>query len=578
MIRDDNGPPADPPPPNEFNLQGSGREQVDALQLFAYSRNIPGASKPRLKLPGDNIAIGGFAKAFWTLVRERGVFRRDVHVVLINDEEKRLDFMEPHMLQVFADDVVECFKVRVQKNGEEFEFKEVVRSMPVDVTRSLLAAVKVSPRLICEVEKVNYAPMPQIRANGVAELLQPGYDLESKTFTFDCDFKLDEEMSLADATDFLRRELKEFPFGDGVDNPERSLSVQVSCMMTLFAGGLLPRGSSRPMFIFNANALRSGKSLLAKMALITVFGTASSTSWSESKEEFRKSLETAANTAMPYIFFDNVRMHMANADLERFVTSADVTCRVMGKNTENITVPNVATVLITANQATTSTDIAERSLFVNLFVNEADPQARCIKRPIDEVLLSNPEHRRKMLSALWTLVKHWVKEGKPRNESKLVGFEEWSAVIGGIVRTAGFVDPLERPNIAGVGDTMGQRMKELVAWLNVIPGGEEGGTSNPLEFEHFTILPNGRAFTFVQLTKACAEKGMFDEFVPDDGEMKASERSKFGKFLKRYIGRGRVFTIAAGGKIQRLELRENGETGRAKRFQVLDVVEAIVEN
>ncbi len=552
---------------NEFGIVGSGRDQVDALQLFAYSRSIVGAKKPRLKLPGDNVSIGGFVKAFWTFVRERGVFRRDVHVVLINDEEKRLDFMEPHMLQVWADDVIECFKVRVGKGDDDAPvFREVQRSMPVDVTRSLLAGVKVEPGLICEVEKVNYAPMPVVRRDGSVELLKPGYDVQAKTFTFDCGFVLDEEMTWQQAHVFLKDLLAEFPFGDGIDNPERSLSVQIACLLTLFAGGILPRGAARPMFIFNANAQRSGKSLLAKMALISVFGSASSTSWSENKEEFRKALETAANTAVPYIFFDNVRCHMAQSDLERFVTSPDVTCRVMGKNTEQITVPNVATVLITANQATTSTDIAERSLFVNLFVNEADPQARQIQRPIDEVALSTSENRQKILSALWAMVRHWVAGGKERNVSRLVGFEEWSAIIGGIVKLSGFVDPLERPNIAGVGDTTGQRMKDLVFRLMTERGGAED------EDDAFERIEGGRAFTFTQLARVCANYGLFEDFVPDDGDMKPKDRSSFGKFLRKYIGRGRVFTLEIAGVVKRIELKDNGQSGRAKRFVVTEIV------
>jgi len=550
-------------PSNEFGITGTGQQQVDALKLFAYSRAIPGTPKPRLKLPGDGVPIGGFAKAFWTMVRERGVFRRDVHCVLINNEERRLDFMEPHMLQVWSDEVIECFKLRMNKDADgNASYYEAIRSMPVDVTRSLLAQVKVDPQLLAEVDKVNQAPMPVLRKSGTVELLNPGYDLESGTFTFNTGFTLDEEMTLKAAVDFFNELFHEFPFGDGVDDPERSKSVQIACLLTLFAGGLLPRGAARPMFIFNANAQRSGKSLLAKICLLTVFGSAARTSWSENREEFRKSLETAANTAAPYIFFDNVRGHMANADLEGFVTSPDVTCRVMGKNTEQLTVPNVATVLITANQATTSTDIAERALFVNLFVTEADAQARKIEHPLDEVKISTLAMRRKTLSALWAFVRHWMDQKMPRNESRLVGFEEWSAVIGGIVKTAGFADPLSRPNIAGVGDTLGQKMNELVHRLMTsvpLATGDEAG---------FEEIAGGRSFTFSQLSKVCAHHGMFDEYVPDDGDMKPSDRSKFGKFLKKYIGRGRTFTIRIGATDERLEFKDNGENGRAKRYFV----------
>lgn len=545
------------------NGNGNGQEQMDALKLFAYSRGVSGAPRPKLKLPGEGAPVGNFAMAFWEAVRERGVFRRDMHVVLINEVKNRLDFMEPHMVQVWADRMVDCYKVKpVELVGGEISFREVSKSMPVDVARSLLAQVKVEPQLLAEVEKVNYAPMPVLRKDGkTVELLKPGYDLESRTFTFDCGFRLDEEMTREEAVRYLRERHKEFPFGDGLDTPERSLAVQVACLVTLFASGLLPRGAARPIFVFNANAQRSGKSLLAKIVLLSIFGTAARASWSDNREEFRKNLDTSANTAAPYIFFDNVRGHIANADLEGFVTSPDVTFRVMGKNTEQSTVPNVTTVLITANQATMSTDIAERSLIVNLFVNEADPQARKIADPLDEVKIGNPDSRRRMLSALWAMVREWVKEGMPMNEnSRLVGFEHWSGVVGGIVKAAGFVDPLERPNIAGVGDTLGQKMKELVTRLMterlVTDDGEE----------MFTEIPGGRSYTFAQLARVCSIHGMFDEYVPDDGDMKASDRSKFGKFLKKYIGRSRVFSIKFGEMMERIELRDNGEGGRAKRF------------
>lgn len=557
------------PPQSEYDGTGSGGNQVDALKLFAYSRAIPGAPKPRLKLPGDNIYVGGFAKAFWTLIRQRGVFRRDVHTVLINEEARRLDFVEPDMLVIFADDHVEFFKTRAIKNGDAVEYREVGRSMTPAIGKSCLAQVKVMPGLLCEVEKVNFAPMPTRREDGRLDLLQPGYDVASKTFTFDCGFTLDETMTLAEARAHVDEILKEFPFGDGMDDPERSRAVQVACMLTLFAGGILPRGASRPIFIFNANAPRSGKSLLAKMALMTVFGTASSASWSENKEEFRKALETAANTAVPYIFYDNVRMHMANADLERFVTSPDVTCRVMGKNTEQITVPNVATVLITANQATTSPDISERALFVNLFVTEADAQERRIESPMDEVVLSNPERRRKMLSALWAMIRHWQslppEQQRPHDAARRVGFEEWSAVVGGIVRAAGFACPLSRPKIAGMGDNRGQQMESLVKVLWTCKVDDEE------DVPMWDRKPGqGRAFTFQRLCTVCSENGLFDEYVPDEGDMKPSERSKFGKFLKKYLGSGRTFAVKLGESREdmRLVLRQNGEEGRAKRFIV----------
>ncbi len=563
------------------NGEPSAEEQAAALGRFAHERALPGGVKPepvprpKLKLPGDNVTIGGFAQSFWTFVKDQGVFRRDSMAVHINPESRRYDFFDPHMVQVWGDENVDCYKTRVKMVDEQPVFTDVSRSMPVDIAKSCLAKVKVSPELLSPIERVNQCPLPILRGDGTIGLLAEGYDKPSRTFTFPAGFEL-QEMTLMEAHDHIRHVHKEFPFGDGADNPERSIAVQVACLLTLFAGGLLPKGASRPLFVFNANTPRSGKSLLAKVNLISIFGEASSSSWSENTEEFRKSLETAANTASPYVFYDNVRHYMANADLERFVTSPSVSCRVMGKNTELLVVPNVATVLITANGARCSPDIAERALFVNLFVDEADPQARKIKAPLDEAQLSDYTARSLMLSALWRFVRNWDEAKRPRCPSVLAGFESWSQIIGGIVMASGFTNPLERPKIEGIGDTRGQQMEELVGkmWSIAVDDNDwddgDGSSDNPQK------LANGRSYTFMQLCTLCAKEGLYEDFIPDSGEIKQKERSSFGKLLKKYTGRGRVFTIKVNEGTppvlvsKRVRLENNAKKGRAQRWLVLD--------
>lgn len=565
-----------PPPGNEFNLIGTGQQQVDAVRMFAYSRSIPGAPKPKLRLPGDNHIDGNFAKAFWSLVRERGMFRRDVRIVMINEESQRLDFVDPEMVKMWADDNVALYRVRTVPGagpGESPDFKEVYRSMTAALASCVIAQVRVTPQLLARVDKVNYAPMPVQRADGKVELLAKDYDVESRTFTFDCGFPI-ERMKLEDAVAFWNEQFGQFPFGDGVDDPARSKAVLLAEQLTLFASGLLPKNSSRPMFVHNANTQRSGKTLTAEMSLFAVFGSANSVDWIDNHEEFRKELNTQAGSATPYIFFDNVKSSLSSPVLEKFVTASEISFRVMGKNTEVMKVPNVATVIISSNNAAGSTDVAQRALYVNLYVAEANAQDRKIERPLDKSELVKPEWRGKMLSALWSIVKHWDEAGRPLNETKLVGFEQWSAIIGGIVKAAGFVDPLMKPIMLGAGDSTEQQMNALATALLTCEEGRDGVANEGfevIEADEEKSVAYARSFTFGQLAHVCSVKGLFDHYVPEDGEMKPADRSKFGKFLRKWINRGRNFTLAIEGRNRRVVLQHNGESGRGSRFIVSEV-------
>jgi hypothetical protein len=99
----------------------------------------------------------------------------------------------------------------------------------------------------------------------------------------------DDNLPLEKATEFLRELLIEFPFSDWrTDAPpappdderfviahgpnSRSQAVQVAAMLSQFCTGLLPANEMRLGFIYNANSQRSGKSLLAKLAIVPANG------------------------------------------------------------------------------------------------------------------------------------------------------------------------------------------------------------------------------------------------------------------------------------------------------------------
>jgi hypothetical protein len=92
------------------------------------------------------------------------------------------------------------------------------------------------------------------------------------------------DWTLRESTTCLREILQEFPFADWkteiIQDEEgeqevrqsRSQAVQVAAMLSLFCTAMLPDGANRMGFIYNANSQRSGKTLLAKLAIMAVCG------------------------------------------------------------------------------------------------------------------------------------------------------------------------------------------------------------------------------------------------------------------------------------------------------------------
>ena len=143
------------------------------------------------------------------------------------------------------------------------------------------------------------------------------------------------EWKLQESVDYLRWVLREFPFGDwkvvtpsdrdgGEGEPRRqsrSQAVQVAAMLSLFCMGLIPKGANRMGFIYNANSQRSGKTLLAKLAIMTVTGIFKAQPLKGNEEELNKLLDAEILAGSMYVCFDNVRGYMSSQTLEGLITS-----------------------------------------------------------------------------------------------------------------------------------------------------------------------------------------------------------------------------------------------------------------
>jgi hypothetical protein len=337
--------------------------------------------------------------------------------------------------------------------------REMVVFEPVLLSTDMAAALLLAPLFLDslpEIARVSQSPLPVFR-EGNLELLDAGYDAGTRTLV-EGDLVL-EEMPVNDALEILKqRWLGEFPFTR--DDAERGYSTVLAGMLAPFCELLVPPFAQRPAFIFTANREGGGKTLLARLCLCPVHGKVRITPSPEkgNDAELKKLLGSLARAGDSYILFDNWKGKIESPSLEAFVTSNIWSDRLLGAS-EIFNAQKSCLVYVTGNGAKVSPDMRRRSMFVDLFVEEVRTETRHIHRRIDEEDII--EGRAEILSCLWSIVRHWDKQGRPKGSVDHGTFGKWGHVVGGMVEAAGLASPLTQA-VANYDEGL-QGMEQLIA-------------------------------------------------------------------------------------------------------------------
>ena len=240
--------------------------------------------------------------------------------------------------------------------------------------------------------------------------------------------------------------------------------------------------------------------------------------------------------ARPVLFIDNVKGRLSSEPLEAFLSAPVWSDRILGVS-ESFTADNLTTVFVTGNGMTVSPDMRRRSLFVELHLDVERAEDRHFKRPLDlPTLLAM---RPKVLSALWSMVRHWDAQGRPSPTRSHSAFPSWAKIVGGIVEAAGFGCPLETPcnDVAVVADVDGDDMRRLVA-----------------------TLERDRRYTFSEIVEVCQANGCFEGLVGATGDdLKHSCRIALSRLLLRYERRlvgERRFQVEGKGHARRYRVEQ----------------------
>lgn len=490
--------------------------------------------KPALLLPGPGHLVSYFASDLADLLQGQGIFARKGAAFVLDHSAQKLEPASPAWLRTWVENHVVPYRSKSGTNGPEIK---IAQTMPDDIARAVLASPQFLGRLP-KVERFHPCPMPWMREDGRIELLPEGLDAPSQTFTAACGFEI-APLALREAREALDSLLAEFAWPE---DGGRSKSVAISAMLTVFAGGILPPRSLKPVFLYVANAEGSGKTTLAQLAGIS-YEEAPAESAPCEESEWQKRIMALVISGRRIVIFDNVKGHLNSGALEGYTTAATYRGRILGAS-KDFEGEAGATVLVTGNGLTVTPDLRRRALFVELFLQELRAEDRTFKQRLTGPAIA--ARRPAILCALWGIVRAWDEAGRPSSSRCNSSFPEWCESVGGIVEFAGWGCPTMPAEIEGMGDTDTADFQKLAG-----------------------MMASGTRYSFPEIVTMAVDAGLFERVTSDKSnngeELSKSARSKLSKLLGRFDRRRvtsqAVFKIEGQGKTRKYAVVGHGGNG-----------------
>lgn len=273
-------------------------------------------------------------------------------------------------------------------------------------------------------------------------VIEPGYDDASGFMLKDHRLHIDVPDApgpddLAAARNLLFSQLlKDFPFVGAADKAHQIAVMLTPLVMPMIDGPI-------PLFMFTAPTPRSGKGKLATVA--SIIGTGFSPppqAPPRNDESWRKIITAKLKAAVPVVNFDNISesQKLSSPALAALLTAPDRiwSDREMGTS-RDLVLPNNTLWLATANNVNMHDEVVGRTVEIAIDPATERPELRRIENPENAPSLEawTKRNRGRLLSAVLTFVRAWVREGRPRGQEVFGSFDIWAQVVGGILDVAG---------------------------------------------------------------------------------------------------------------------------------------------
>lgn len=190
------------------------------------------------------------------------------------------------------------------------------------------------------------------------------------------------------------------------------------------------------MFAVDAHQPGSGKTLLANTAR-WIHGGVFRTEMPTEEPELKKLITSVLyTTSAPVVLVDNVSGNLKSSTLAGLLTSREYSDRILGR-TENVSMDNDRTWVITGNNVTIGGDLGRRTITIAIDPGVPNPQERT-GFAIPDLEAWVRENRGRLLHALLTLVTSWTAAGRPlEKREQSDSYARWECIVGGILANAG---------------------------------------------------------------------------------------------------------------------------------------------
>jgi hypothetical protein len=200
-----------------------------------------------------------------------------------------------------------------------------------------------------------------------------------------------------------------------------------------------------PIFLFEANTSGAGKTLLSDLISMIAFGRPMTrTGYAHDAIEMDKQITSTALAGDRVVLFDNLENggRFGNSALDRATTARTYRGRVLGKLEMTPDLDLVCVFFASGNNTVVVSDIARRIILSRLESLVERPEERSDFK-IKDVLAYTKIHRGEFVQAALTILRAFIRAGKPDQGLKPMDFLAWSSLIRNAVKWATDLDPCE---------------------------------------------------------------------------------------------------------------------------------------
>lgn len=477
---------------------------------------------PHVYLPGDDRLFSEFAHDIGKIFKNNNdiFYRPETKTVeevttyfdKVNDKSySGFTEVTPHRLHSLIEQKV----VTITKEGKR-------RSPIIEQMKLLLYSDEFLKNLYNVHRILNY-PMLFHRKDKLT-VTKPGYNEDVGAYVLETSPEMQAIMPMNEAKQYVNEIFKEFCFSSKTD-----YTMAVSALITRAARGLYNDITARtPIYMTIANQSRAGKDYLMNTINLIFEGIyveeaplSSDDRNSHESEETRKSIFAALMQGRRYMHFANCRGLIKNAAFEQATTSKSIAGRILGQS-KHMVLPNEIEFSLSGNAGIRYTpDLWNRCRPIYLFYAGNTNERQYDRPDLQEHIM---EHRSRFITAINSIIIHWVKAGMP-NGGTFTSFPEWARVVGGICEFAEFGDPTVK---------IEDRYEGI--------GGDDETSEMSMFFDlmHQKCEEERKGFKFKEIAEIIAshnEENPDDAIFTDYNLYTPSGKRELGREIKKFEGR-----------------------------------------